>query len=96
MVKDARNNELKVGDIVSLEIPSTRVVGDVTAIRNGGVIVGGTRGSGQKMTTGNVTVLVAFSIPIDPNNPMIHNALKLHNEDAQESKPASSLLELPN
>jgi|GEM_PF-2153514 len=79
-VRDARNQEINVGDVVSLEIPSTRVVGDVNTVNNGGIVTGINRAKGgMQATMGEVIVIVAFRINVDPTNPIIPNMLKLYN-----------------
>jgi len=82
---DARRNKIKVGDTVSLEIPSRNVTGEIREMDEGGLIAGISKG-GKKLEVamGFVTVLVAFRIPVNPEQPIIPNMLKLHSEDGPE------------
>lgn len=95
MVRDSRNNELQVGDVVSLEIPSTRVVGDVQKVVHGGIITGTRGGGGRQMTAGEVIVLVAFRLTVDPTQPALPNVLKLHT-DRGATAPTPPSIELSN
>lgn len=94
-VRDARGNQLKEGDVVSLEIPSTRVVGDVQKVANGGIVTG-TRAGKDHVTAGEVIVLVAFRLTVDPTNPTLGNVLKLHADVQGENGKSGPVLELPN
>ena len=87
MVKDARGNELKVGDHISLEIPSTRVVLVIQDIQEGGIITG-TRSGGAEARPGMIVLSGRFSTQFDPTMPIIGNMLKLHTEeqDAETKK----------
>ena len=93
MARDARGISLKEGDTVSLEIPSTRVVGDIQKIAHGGIVTG-MRGGHDRISMGSVTVLVAFEIALDPSNPIIPNALKLHQEKQEPEPEPSGLVAL--
>jgi hypothetical protein len=80
---DARKNMVKEGDTVSLEIASKTVVGEIREIEEGGLIAGISRRDRKLETAlGFVTVLVAFKIAVNPEQPMIPNMLKLHAEPA--------------
>jgi len=83
---DSRQNKIEVGDTVSLEIASNRVVGEICDIENGGIITGiDRRKHGMEASMGFVTVLVAFKIAVNPDQPIIPNLLKLH---TQSTEPA--------
>jgi hypothetical protein len=78
---DARQNEIKVGDTVMLEIISKSVVGEIRDIENGGIITGINRKDhGMVASMGFVTVLVAFKIAVNPEQPIISNMHKLHTD----------------
>jgi hypothetical protein len=95
MARDARNNEIEVGDVVSLEIPSTRVVGDVQTVTNGGIVTG-IRRNDQQASPGMVVVLVAFQVLVDPAHPIIGNMLKLHQAADVEAEKPHPVIELSN
>lgn len=90
MVKDARGNELKVGDHISLEITSSRVVLVIEDIQEGGIITG-TRSGGAEARPGMIVSFGHFSTQFDPTMPIIGNVLKLHTEE-QETEPKKNLV----
>jgi hypothetical protein len=90
MAKDARGNELKVGDQVALEIPSTKVLGNIVQITQGGIITGMKRG-GQEQLPGELTVAVHFLLQVHPQQPVLPNVLKLHQQGEEKG-----LIELQN
>ena len=95
MARDARGNRLKKGDTVSLQIPSNVVVGDVQSVTQGGIVTGMRQG-GQQVTAGEVIVLVAFRLNVDPTQDILPNVQKLYKENDDHDGAVGPVLALEN
>lgn len=77
LVKDAMGHELKEGDLISIELPSPRLVCKISKLDGGGLSIAA---RGQQMP-GVMQSTSVITNTWDPKQPWLPNVLKLHQPD---------------
>lgn len=82
-MKDAIGNELKVGDLVAIQLARPLVYGRVAAIHEGGMIVG-IKGGKQELHMSTLVVTANHTLQADPRVPMIAEVICLRDDHPPE------------
>lgn len=97
-MKDATGNELKVGDLVALQLERPLIFGRVQEIYEGGRIVGVKGGEKAELHPSRVVITSNHTIEVHPNTPLIGAVLCLREDNPPpipgqetETKPADPL-----
>ena len=69
-MKDAVGNELRVGDLVALQLERPLIFGQVTEVGEGGIVTGVNHKGGAEIRPGRIVILSRHSIDVDPRQPL--------------------------
>jgi hypothetical protein len=94
MVKDRIGNKLEVGDKLSVMLPEAQIFGFVAEVKEGSLVTGLKRGGVEK-TLGRVLVTCVIALPIDPDNDIVSQVVKVYDAD-KESRMVPDSSERPN
>jgi hypothetical protein len=87
-VKDAVGNELKIGDLVAMQLERPLIYGRIVELREGGVITG-LKQSGAEMQPGRVLVMSQYPLEVDPRLP-VRALVALRDPDPEAMKVIES------
>lgn len=68
-MKDVIGNELKVGDLVAMQLERPIIYGRIVELREGGVITGLKQG-GAEIAPGRIVVMSQHPLAVDPRLPV--------------------------
>lgn len=96
-MKDAIGNDLKVGDLVAIQLARPLIYGRVTEISEGGIITG-IRGGKQEIRPTRILVVSNHPIEVHPHQPLITELVCLRDESAPllEARPEVGEGDKPN
>lgn len=79
---DALGNVLREGDLIQIELPSPRLVCRIHTIKEGGISL--SLDNNRKVRPGLMESHATVFTQFDPNNPVVPNALKLHQPKSKD------------
>jgi len=98
-VKDALGNELKIGDLVALQLERPLIFGQVVEASEGGIVTGINHKGGPEVRPGQIAILSKHTIAFDPRQ-LIGSVMALRDDNKRAEdiagKPAESCEALPN
>lgn len=68
-MRDALGNDLKIGDLVAMQLERPMVYGRVVEIHEGGIVTGLKHG-GTEMAPGSIVVISRHPLMVDPRLPV--------------------------
>lgn len=80
-MKDALGNELKVGDLVAVQLERPLIFGVVDVIEEGGIVTGVNHKGEAQIRLGRVTVRSMHTVAVDPRTPIIGSLLALRDDN---------------
>jgi hypothetical protein len=89
-MKDALGNELKVGDVVALQLERPLIFGAVDAIEEGGIVTGINRKGEAEVRLGSLLIRSIHTVAVDPRVPVVNAVLAL-----RDPSPPEELAESP-
>lgn len=87
-MKDAVGNELKLGDLVALQLERPLIYGRVAAITEGGMIVAVKGGKQPEIHPSTVVISSNHTIQVDPRTPLIGSVICLR----EDNRPPEELV----
>lgn len=97
-MKDAIGNELKVGDLVALQLERPLIYGRIVEIHQGGIITGMKHGQAD-MRPSTVLITSNYPLQVDPRAPMVGALICLREDEGEPPvtiEPKSEPQELTN
>jgi hypothetical protein len=92
-MKDRIGNVLGKGDKLVVALPEAQIFGFVIETSEPGLITGVRGPQGSELRPGRVLVSCVLALPVDPNNGIVMQAVKVYDADKHDDMP--KLDELP-